>query len=224
MKILAFDTTANIESVAILIDGEVVAVRVLLERSAAAEILTSEIATIMAQQNLQPSDFDAIAVTKGPASFTSVRIGLACAKGLALALNKPILTFDSLLTRAFGYGEEGSQILVLLDAKMDEFFAAKITVNNSKTIVETQSRLFTRQELQNYDFGGLDLLLTDFASEALESFSFGAEVVDVSEQCLAQNLALLANDKISENENLENYNPQVIPNYSRQPKIGVRKK
>ena len=224
MKILAFDTTADIESVAILIDGEVVAVRVLPERSAAAEILTSEIAAIMAQNNLQPSDFDAIAVTRGPASFTSVRIGLSCAKGLALVLNKPILTFDSLLTRAFGYGEEGSQILVLLDAKMDEFFAAKFIINNSKAIVETQSRLFTRQELQNYDFGDIDLLLTDVVSETLQSFSLCAEVVDVSEQYLAQNLALLANNKISENENLENYNSQIIPNYSRQPKIGVRKK
>ncbi len=224
MKILAFDTTANIESVAILIDGEVVAVRVLQQRSAAAEILTSEIAAIMAQQSLQFSDFDAIAVTKGPASFTSVRIGLSCAKGFAVALNKPIATFDSLLTRAFGYGEEGSQILVLLDAKMDEFFAAKFIINNSKITAEIQSRLFTRQELQNYDFGGVDLLLTDVTSEIIKNFDSDAKIIDVSEQYLAQNLALLANDKISENENLENYNSQIMPNYSRQPKIGVRKK
>ena len=64
MKILAFDTTATIESVAILIDNEVVLVKELQQRSSAAEILTSNISEIMVQQKLQFSDLDAIAVTR----------------------------------------------------------------------------------------------------------------------------------------------------------------
>lgn len=222
MKILAIDTTANIESVAILKDNYIVAVRKLQQRSTAAETLTSEIAKIMSEQGLEFPDLDAIAVAKGPASFTSVRIGLACAKGLVLATNKQLLSFDSLLIQAYNYRDFQGRIIVINDAKMDEFFVASFICDGNGLQEEKKSYLATIGNLSDIEVKEGDLVVGSGARQLLLTNSIIENNIKVAdengEKTLAESLAYMV-------INCQNQaNCDLSPNYIRDPKIGQRKK
>ncbi|AFL89624.1 universal bacterial protein YeaZ [Terriglobus roseus DSM 18391] len=60
------------------------------------ELLMSALSEVLAQAPVKPANLDAIAVVSGPGSFTGVRIGLAAAKGLAQALDKPLIAISRL--------------------------------------------------------------------------------------------------------------------------------
>ena len=77
-------------------------------------------------------DIDAIAVTAGPGSYTGLRVGLASAKGLCYALNKPLLTLNTLevLTTAakkFSNNQQGVLYCPMIDARRMEVFTALYT-------------------------------------------------------------------------------------------------
>lgn len=85
---------------------------------------------------IQLKDMDAIAVTMGPGSYTGLRVGLASAKGLAFALNKPLIglsTLSLLAKAAFGHltktgnallNEKQLQVFSMIDARRMEIFGA----------------------------------------------------------------------------------------------------
>jgi len=121
---LAIDSSGKSGSVALEKDGEL-----LFQSYFNIEITHSE--TLMPQVDaglklcgLQPGDIGGLVTTSGPGSFTGLRIGLATAKGIAYAHKIPLLTYTSLqLVAANCYGSN-LPILVCLDAKMKEIYAA----------------------------------------------------------------------------------------------------
>ena len=94
MLVLAFDTATDVATSALLRDGDVVG-----ERASVARTLLEDLDTLLRDADAEPVDIDAIVVGTGPGSFTSTRIGLAIARGLALALDVPaagVSTLDAL--------------------------------------------------------------------------------------------------------------------------------
>ena len=94
MLVLSFDTATDVATSALLEDG-----RVLGERTGTARALLGDIDELLSHADAAPEDLDALVVGTGPGSFTSTRIGLAFARGLALALEIPgagISTLDAL--------------------------------------------------------------------------------------------------------------------------------
>jgi len=94
MLVLAFDTATDVATSALLRDGDVVG-----ERASIARTLLEDLDTLLRDADAEPADIDAIVVGTGPGSFTSTRIGLAIARGLALALDVPaagVSTLDAL--------------------------------------------------------------------------------------------------------------------------------
>jgi len=94
MLVLAFDTATDVATSALLRDGDVVG-----ERASIARTLLEDLDTLLRDADAEPVDIDAIVVGTGPGSFTSTRIGLAIARGLALALDVPaagVSTLDAL--------------------------------------------------------------------------------------------------------------------------------
>lgn len=99
-KILLIETATEVCGAAIAIDGVVAALEEVPESTNHAALLTLQIQSCLRQLNLQPADLDAVAVSAGPGSYTALRVGVATAKGLCYALQKPLIGVNTLLALA----------------------------------------------------------------------------------------------------------------------------
>lgn len=113
MLILAFDTATDVATSALVDDGEVLG-----ERSSRAATVLEDIDALLRQASAQTRDIAALAVGIGPGSFTGVRVGLATARGLALALGVPVAGVSTL--DALAAGAPGATPVI--DARRREVF------------------------------------------------------------------------------------------------------
>ena len=125
MFILGIETSGPRCSVA-FVNGETILAEYNFQRTNMhSEILGELVADGLKRTATKADQFDLIAVASGPGSFTGLRIGMAYAKGLAYALNTPILpvsNFDLLAERAL---PELLPVDVLIDARMNRFYHAR---------------------------------------------------------------------------------------------------
>lgn len=94
--ILNIETATTVCSVSLAKDGKLLALKELNGDYTHAENLTLFIEDVMKQANLPLASLDAIAVSKGPGSYTGLRIGVSTAKGLCYSLNKPLISVNTL--------------------------------------------------------------------------------------------------------------------------------
>ena len=113
MLVLAFDTATDVATSALVDDGEVLG-----ERASRAATLLEDVDALLRQGGKRPRDLDGLVVGIGPGSFTGVRIGLATARGLALALDLPVAGVSTL--DALAAGAPGA--LPVVDARRHEVF------------------------------------------------------------------------------------------------------
>ena len=127
MKILAFDTATEQMSLALGIDADVVAAFDAPGGSLASATLLPAILRLLAGAGVGVRDLDAIAFGRGPGAFTGLRTACAVAQGLAWGAGKPVLPVDSLLAVAetARAGRAEARVWALLDARMDEIYAAQ---------------------------------------------------------------------------------------------------
>ncbi|EGI75384.1 tRNA (adenosine(37)-N6)-threonylcarbamoyltransferase complex dimerization subunit type 1 TsaB [Hylemonella gracilis] len=129
MKLLALDTTTDQLSVALTRDGQVWQHQGAGAAQASVALIPA-IDNLMAQAGLRYAELDAIAFGSGPGAFTGLRTACAVAQGLAYGASVPVLPVDSLLTlveeaRARHAPQAQTlRVLALLDARMDELYAA----------------------------------------------------------------------------------------------------
>src|SRR5438132_4733768 len=95
MLILAADTSLPIISVALVLDDALLGAVALEGRSSRNEKLLPAIDWLLSEAAIERASIDLFAVTRGPGSFTGVRIGLATMQGLALALNKRVIAMST---------------------------------------------------------------------------------------------------------------------------------
>lgn len=122
VKILALDSSGLVASVALMEDDNLIAEYTVQYKKTHSQTLLPMLKEISRMVELDLSTVDAIAVAAGPGSFTGLRIGSATAKGLAFALNKPIVpvpTVDGL-----AYQMYGAQALVcpIMDARRSQVY------------------------------------------------------------------------------------------------------
>ena len=125
MRLLALDTATAACSVALRADGIVIAHHHADMARGQSEALMPMIAKVLAEAGLAFTDLDLLAVTVGPGAFTGIRIGLAAAKGLALATSLPlagIATTEAVAAAIPQSERQGRTILVALDSKREELW------------------------------------------------------------------------------------------------------
>lgn len=120
--ILALATVTEMCSAAVWTEGQVLASDQSLLGAKHAEKLLPMISRVMKRAGIEFAELDRIAVAKGPGSFTGIRIGIAAARGLALAASKPLSGVNSLDAMAHGICSGGRPILAVLDAKRGQVY------------------------------------------------------------------------------------------------------
>ena len=145
MRILAIDTSGLVGAVAIA-DGDILLAQFSIQyKTTHSEILLPMLDDMCRKVHLDLSSIDAIAVAKGPGSFTGLRIGAATAKGLALALDKPIIPVPTVDGIAYNlYGNE-KVICPMMDARRNQVYTGLYTFVPKMPEGKSMERTFDMQ-------------------------------------------------------------------------------
>ena len=122
MKILAADTATMSCSVAVINGDALLAESTVAHNQTHSRHLLKIIDAVLGEAGLQINDLDGFAVSRGPGSFTGLRIGIASIKGLAFALDKPVVGVSSLLALAYQFRLEPYLICPVIDARKQEVY------------------------------------------------------------------------------------------------------
>lgn len=122
--ILSIETSTSICSVAVHQDGALISLKELNESGAHSEKLMGMIDSVLLEADLEYAQLDALAVSEGPGSYTGLRIGVSTAKGLAYALEKPLIGINTLQAIASSRVYQKDEIgIAVLDARRMEVYS-----------------------------------------------------------------------------------------------------
>jgi len=125
--LLSIETSITDCSVAISMDEKLLITEKLFLEKSHANLLTLVIESVANHANVKLSDLDAIAVSKGPGSYTGLRIGVSTAKGLCYALDKPLIAINTLKAMAIEVNQfniEKHLLCPMIDARRMEVYTA----------------------------------------------------------------------------------------------------
>lgn len=151
--ILAFDTAVEGCSAAVLdtVTGTSWSDHIVTDRRQA-ELLVPMIHSVMADAGQDFKSIDRIAVTMGPGSFTGVRIGLATARSMALASNKPLVGISTLEVLAHQMdGGQGRDILAVVDTKRNDFYGELFSAH---FVSQSAARIWSADEVAQVEQAG----------------------------------------------------------------------
>ncbi len=132
MKILAVDTSSQSCSVCLCKDENLLSEITIIPGRTHSRHLMEIIDYVLKTASASLNDVDGFAVTRGPGSFTGLRIGISAIKGLALALDKPVAGISTLLALAAPFYFTGKKIYSLIDARKGEIYWAAYIVKNGE--------------------------------------------------------------------------------------------
>lgn len=124
MKLLAFESTTSVASVALLDGARTLATQTVDAGLKHSEILLPMAEEVLSHTRLTFSDIEGYAVAVGPGSFTGVRIGVATVKGLAFGRDLPIVEVSALEALAYNLLGVDATVIAAMDARRDEIYTA----------------------------------------------------------------------------------------------------
>jgi tRNA threonylcarbamoyladenosine biosynthesis protein TsaB len=203
-NILLLETATEVCATAITAGGKVVAsVHEDRVRSHAA-VLTLQIAQCVRDAGLRLADLDAVAVSSGPGSYTSLRVGASVAQGLCYTLDKPLIALNTLLTLADALRQNSNTaqyFMPMLDARRQEVWTA-LYDRDLRCRIEAQpinfeNNLFYKNEVFSsvFDFEKSLILGGNGMLKAKDVVFFEKAVRSSIEICSAHYMADLANEK-----------------------------
>lgn len=167
--ILNLETATTNCSVGIARDGEIISIREDNSPNYShSEQLHIFIEEALKGASLSFKELSAIAVSKGPGSYTGLRIGVSAAKGLCFSLDLPLIsvaTLESLATQ--GYAQGYDYIIPLLDARRMEVYSAVFNAEGHQ-IRETRAEIINKDSFSEYAQKGRVLLIGDGAEKCRE--------------------------------------------------------
>ena len=150
-NILNLETATTNCSVCVAVDGKVAS---LVEENSVnyshSEQLHVFIERSLRQASLALSDLDAVAVSKGPGSYTGLRIGVSAAKGLCFSLDVPLISVSTLQSMAFQVKAQLSEVIIpVLDARRMEVYSA-VYDHEHKEIRGTRAEVINEESFQEF--------------------------------------------------------------------------
>lgn len=168
LPLLAIETSAELCSVAVMIDEVVYHETTIKEKNIHSEKLFEIIEKNLSDASLKIGDVNTIAYSNGPGSFTGLRIGLSAAKGLAYGISKPIVpvpTFNALAFSISKYHKAGDRFSIVRNASKDELYHANYLLG------------------EKLEYGAVELLNKDDSKLNVDSLIYGEKIpgLDVQE-------------------------------------------
>ena len=219
---LAIDTSTRYAGVALIDAGQVLLTHCWFSKLNHTAALLPAIADALSRQGISCGDLDGIAVALGPGGFSSLRVGISAAKGLALAARKPLVAVGTLDLEAYPYLGSGLPVCAMLDAGRSEVAVGRYSADGTRvedviicppdqllgTITETT--LFCGDSVVPW----LELIKETLGNNAVVARSIpGARVWSLAEMGEQK----LRSGEISDLANLQ-------PEYIRMPSIGQSKR
>ncbi len=141
--ILSIDTSTKVCSVALHQDGKLLAINELYTEKSHSGMLTTLCENVVKYAGFSLKALDAIAVAKGPGSYTGLRIGVSTAKGFCFALDKPLIAVNTLEAMAFqvkDFYDETHLLCPMIDARRMEVYC-QVLDNQMNIISETEAKI-----------------------------------------------------------------------------------
>lgn len=132
MKLLGIDSATEAASCAIIDDDKLLGEITFNYKKQHSVIIMNMIDYLLKNLNLSIDDLDGFAVSKGPGSFTGLRIGMAVVKGLSEGSKKPFVSISSLDTMAYSLAYTNGIICPIIDALRNNVYTALYTFENNK--------------------------------------------------------------------------------------------
>ena len=129
MKIIAFDSSGMVASVAYVVDGVPVAEYTMNHKKTHSQTLLPMLDRIVQDAEIDLDGIDAIAVAAGPGSFTGLRIGAATVKGLGLALEKPVIPVPTCEGLAYNLCGTPGLVVPIMDARRGQVYTGVYRVS-----------------------------------------------------------------------------------------------
>lgn len=152
MKILGIDSSAKAASVALCDEDGLIAQYFQNCGLTHSKTLLPMAEDMLKNLELSARDVDVIAVNQGPGSFTGIRIGVSTVKGLAWALDKPVIGVSTLEAMAFNAVSqpEGTIVCCAMDARRSQFYNALFEMKNGLPLRLCEDRAIGGDELVEY--------------------------------------------------------------------------
>ena len=213
--ILNIETSTKNCSVSIADSGKIIAFKELNNGNYShAEVLHPFIENILKEGNISKSEIDAIAVSKGPGSYTGLRIGVSAAKGLSFALNKPLISIDTLISLSFAVSIDCGVIVPMLDARRMEVYAAVFDKHHKK-IREIKAEIIDETSFSDVLDRGKVYFLGDGAHKCKEIITHKNAIFMDDKFPSSKEMAILSYDKYKKEdiENLAYFEPFYLKDF-----------
>jgi tRNA threonylcarbamoyladenosine biosynthesis protein TsaB len=224
-RILCLETATEICSVGLSVNGELVALRENTEGNAHSRILTVLIDELMDEAGEKLQNIDAVALSAGPGSYTSLRVGASVAKGICFALDKPFIAVDTLKALAFGARHSGefsekTLFVPMIDARRMEVFTA-IFDKNLEKIARTQPMILDGTNFYEYFEKNFEIIFCGNGAEKCRLVFKNSNAKILNLNCSAKLLSYISFLNFQNNE----YQDIVYfePNYVKNPNISIPK-
>lgn len=151
MTILSLDSTSVTASVAVTRDGITLAENFINNGLTHSQTLMPLVEKTLSESNMKIDDIDFFAVTNGPGSFTGVRIGISCVKGMADVLNKKCIPISTLEAIAEPLKDENAVVCAVMDARCNQVYTSLF--DGGKRLCEDKAILIDDlgNELKSYN-------------------------------------------------------------------------
>lgn len=161
-RILLIETSTSVLSVALAVDGTVVAERICREPRMQASLTAPLVKEVLDEAGLKAPDCDAIAVSSGPGSYTGLRVGVSTAKGLAFGAGKPLIAVGTLDILVDGCQTKPDFVVPMIDARRMEVYTAVYSAAGER-LTEIESHIIGPDSFAPYLEKGKVLFVGDGA-------------------------------------------------------------
>ncbi|MGB0891881.1 MAG: tRNA (adenosine(37)-N6)-threonylcarbamoyltransferase complex dimerization subunit type 1 TsaB [Flavobacteriaceae bacterium] len=169
--ILNIETATKNCSVSVAKEGEILAIKELNNGNYShAEVLHPFVLDILKEAAISTSELDAVAVSKGPGSYTGLRIGVSAAKGLCFAFDKPLISIETLTSLAHSISIDNGIIVPMIDARRMEVYAA-VYDKNYQQIREIKAEIIDSTSFSEYFKENKVYFLGDGAAKCKETIT-----------------------------------------------------